>query len=95
MLEIPCSVSLSTRTQARDLYDSYHLLEKGIGIDAKLVERKLSRYGLVYDPARLLERAGKMRKSWAGLGNLVYSRLPEFDHALEVLRAGIQGTGKA
>lgn len=86
--------ALSTRTQARDLYDSYHLLKKGIEIDAKLVERKLSDYGLVYDPARLLERAGKMRKSWAGLGSLVYSRLPEFDHALEVLRGASRVPGK-
>ncbi len=78
--------ALWTRTQARDLYDAYHLLHRGTRIDEKLVERKLSHCGLRYDPAELLERAGRVRKSWAGLGRLVYSRLPEFDHALEALR---------
>lgn len=81
--------ALSTRIQARDLYDAYHLLHKGIRIDPELAERKLRHYGLEYDPDKLLERAEKVRRSWAGLRALVYSRLPGFDQALDMLRAGI------
>jgi predicted nucleotidyltransferase component of viral defense system len=86
--------ALSTRTQARDLYDTYHLLQRGTRIDVGLVAKKLSRYHLEYDPATLLGGAEKARKSWEYLESLTYSRLPEFEVALGMLKASIESSGK-
>ena len=80
---------IMTRNQARDLYDIYHLLHKGIKIDGKLVEKKLRYYDLEYSPAALLDRAMKTRDNWEDLGNLTYSRLPDFQQALDILSASI------
>ncbi|PTD93891.1 hypothetical protein C9439_05370 [archaeon SCG-AAA382B04] len=77
--------ALATRTQPRDLYDIYHLLNKGVKTNKKLVEEKLKYYELEFDPEDLLKEAEKNRKNWKGLENLVYSRLPKFEKALELL----------
>lgn len=81
---------LSTRNQARDLYDIYHLLNKGIKIDKKLAEKKLRYYDLDFDPETLLKEAGKTRKNWGDLENLIYSRLPEFEKAIGMLKENIK-----
>lgn len=80
---------LTTRNRPRDLYDAYHLLDKGVKIDRNLVEKKLDYYDLDFDPESLLEEARKTRKNWEDLENLIYSRLPEFEKAFDLLATSI------
>ena len=40
--------AILTRTKARDVFDLYHLLKKGIKVDLVLVNLKLKSYGLVW-----------------------------------------------
>lgn len=81
---------LVIRNRPRDLYDIYHLLDKGVEINEELVEKKLEYYDLAFDPATILKEARKNRKSWGDLENLIYSRLPEFDGVLDLLMTGIE-----
>lgn len=81
--------ALMTRRQPRDLYDSYHLLSKGVGVDAALVREKLGYYGLAYRPVEILDRANALERGWPSLEPLVYSDLPEFDRVIEVLERNL------
>ncbi|MDY6765215.1 MAG: nucleotidyl transferase AbiEii/AbiGii toxin family protein [Halobacteria archaeon] len=78
--------AIMTRNQAKDLYDVYHLLEKGVEIQPELVQGKLDYYDIEYRPDEVVEQAEKLRKNWGSLGTLVYPDPPEFEEALETLR---------
>ncbi|MDY6773836.1 MAG: nucleotidyl transferase AbiEii/AbiGii toxin family protein [Candidatus Nanohaloarchaea archaeon] len=79
------------REEPRDLYDIYHLLENGVGIDPELVQEKLDYYDEEYKAERVMEEAGKVEKNWDSLETLVFSALPEFDRAVEVLEESLPG----
>lgn len=76
--------ALLTRDQPRDLYDIYHLLERGHRIDPALVQVKLDYYGLAFDPDAVRARAAALNRSWETLEPLTYSRLPPFEAVLDV-----------
>jgi predicted nucleotidyltransferase component of viral defense system len=84
--------AIMTRNQPRDLYDTYHLLHRGVGIEQKLVEKKLDYYNLEYDTHKILKEAQKNRKGWNSLESLTYSTLPDFQKALDILEASITKT---
>ncbi len=77
--------AICSRSRPRDVYDLYHLLNRGVEIDDGLVEKKLDYYGRAYDPPKILEKAKEKRKSWQDLENLTYSRLPEFEQVIHVI----------
>lgn len=83
--------ALLTRDRARDLYDINHLLNKGVEIMPKLVEKKLEYYNLAFSVERVEKEAEKKRKSWQDLKTLVYSPLPEFSEVLDLLRTKLEG----
>jgi len=72
--------AILTRKKPRDLYDMWFLLEKGIRLDQRLVNRKLAAYGIRFDARRFVDRIEDMAKLWrVDLKNLVIGELPEFD----------------
>lgn len=73
--------AIVTRTQPRDLYDIYHLLEKSVELEPDLIAEKLGYYNLEYDPQVVISGARNLESGWHTLEPLVYSRLPPFDEA--------------
>lgn len=82
--------AISTRTKPRDLYDTYHLLSKGVEIRQELVEDKLEYYDIDFDPEAILERAERLEKNWSILETLTYSEPPGFEAALQTLEEALE-----
>lgn len=81
--------AIRTREKSRDLYDIYHLLQKGVEIDVDLVNIKLDYYDLSHDIESTLESARELEKNWETVSTLAYSKPPEFSEALETLEKGL------
>ena len=85
--------AIATRDKARDIYDLWFLLEKGVRFDAALAGEKLGYYGKEWDAAAFRRQLRAKGAIWqTELGQLV-TRVPEF----KVVEAAILGavTGKA
>lgn len=71
--------ALLTRDKARDLYDLWFLLGKGIKADMGDINRKLKISVERFDMRKLLEKIEGKRKSWEmDLKGLIKGNLPEF-----------------
>jgi predicted nucleotidyltransferase component of viral defense system len=81
--------ALLVRSKARDAYDVWFLLVKGVPLDGGLVARKMEIYKRRFD-ARALERAlGVVRTNWKSeLGTMV-PRLPDFGTVADAIRTGL------
>lgn len=74
----------AVRGTARDLYDSWFLLRKGIDLDRELLAKKLALYGIGLEG--LCERMRKIEHSWRSeLQPLIFGHLPDFSEAYEEL----------
>jgi len=74
--------ALLHRTKARDLYDLWFLLKKGVKIDFGLVDKKLSYYKKKFDKKDLIEKINSLEKSWVNeLRPIVVGSLPDFSKA--------------
>jgi predicted nucleotidyltransferase component of viral defense system len=82
--------AIRTREKPRDLYDVYHIINKEVKMDLDLVNAKLDYYDLSHDVELTLESAKSLKKSWGTLSTLVYSELPEFQDAFEVLEKALE-----
>ena len=72
--------AIFTRNKPRDLYDVWFLLEKGIQLDQRLVNRKLAAHGIRFGAKEFAERIDGMAKLWRiDLKNLILGELPEFE----------------
>ena len=83
--------ALLTRTAARDLYDVWFLLSKGIQIDYLLIDQKLKLYGRKFDLEGLLDALQARRRHWIMELQPLVSSLPEFQEVLEVVESGLRG----
>ena len=71
--------ALFTRDKARDLYDLWFLLGKGIKTEIEDINRKLKIYGERFDKKKFIEKIEDKRKSWEmDLKGLIRGKLPEF-----------------
>lgn len=83
--------AIFTRNKPRDLYDMWFLLEKGIKLDPKLVNRKLAPCRMRFDAKKFVERAERLTKLWRpDLKNLVIGELPEFETVKESVIKSIE-----
>jgi predicted nucleotidyltransferase component of viral defense system len=82
--------AVRTRDKPRDLYDIYHLIQKGVEIDEDLVNSKLDYYDIEHDIDETLEEAEKLEKNWENLSVLTYSTPLDFEHAIETLEKGLK-----
>lgn len=78
--------AICTRQKPRDLYDIYHLQEKGVAYETQLVKAKLDYYDLDYSPEEIVERARGLETNWESLASLIYSDLPPFERAIKSLK---------
>lgn len=71
--------AIITRNKARDVYDLWFLLEKGIKADKSLIEKKLAYYGLKFSVSELEKSIAAKAKMWEKeLAPLVFGTLPSF-----------------
>lgn len=79
--------AILTRDRARDLYDIFHLIEKGVRIDLQTVGKKLEYYALRYSRLGFERSVATKRKVWkAELGPLVRN-LPNFAEVEKTVNA--------
>jgi len=74
--------AICTREKARDVYDLWFLLKRGIALDEKLAGKKLSHCGLSFERGAFLAKIGEKKAGWAkDLQALVAGTLPPFEQA--------------
>ena len=67
------------RDKARDVYDLWFLLEKGVKIDKSLIEKKLEYYKKVFDYSEFIKRVKDKKKLWdVEIGRLIMGQFPDF-----------------
>ncbi len=70
--------AIMSRTKARDVYDLFFLLEKGVPFDKELIEKKLKYYGESWSPVKFEKQLNLKETIWnSELGPLI-STVPEF-----------------
>ena len=71
--------ALLHRAKARDLYDLWFLLQKGVKFDVNLANKKLSYYNKKFDKEEFVKKIDSLENSWAiELKPVVIESLPDF-----------------
>jgi predicted nucleotidyltransferase component of viral defense system len=71
--------ALLHRAKARDLYDLWFLLQKGVKFDVNLANKKLSYYDKKFDKEEFVKKIDSLEKSWTiELKPVVIGSLPDF-----------------
>jgi hypothetical protein len=83
--------AVMTREKARDVYDLWFLLRKGVMLDAGLVHRKLRLYGRAFSTQSLMAAIDRKRARWGmDLGPLLIGNLPDFDEVVRQVTESIK-----
>ncbi len=70
--------AIMTRAKARDVYDLWFLLEKGVEFDTSLVKKKLEFYGREWEPREFSEHLAIRKALWKPELEPLVTRLPRF-----------------
>ena len=71
--------ALLTRERARDLYDLWFLIKKGVKLDFNLINKKLQLYNKKYNKKDLISAVNQKGPMWnTDLKNLLIGNLPKF-----------------
>jgi len=70
--------AVMTRAKARDVYDIWFLLRKGVELNVDLARRKLEFYGKEWDPEDFARKLGLKESIWKSELEPVVPRLPDF-----------------
>lgn len=75
--------TIFTRTRARDIYDVFFLIQKGIKPNLKLINEKMNYYGLSFSYLDFIKRLNESEKVWKSeLAQLVRT-VPPFEKVAE------------
>lgn len=77
--------AIMTRNKARDLYDAYKLIEKGIEIDKILIDKKMTYYRMRFNKNDLIKSIDEKEKSWSVELKPLLDRLPSFSEVKKSL----------
>ncbi len=76
--------AIYSRKQARDVYDLYFLIKKGVKSSTEIINKKLALYRLSFSEDSFREKLSEKRDVWhAELDPLIVGALPEFDVVFE------------
>ena len=75
--------ALMTRSKARDLFDSYFLILKGVTTDVSIIDKKLDFYRMKFDPDHLKNRILKLKPQWERELSALVRVVPTFEVACE------------
>ncbi len=79
--------TILARDKARDVYDLWFLLKKGVKIDAELLKKKMKRAKISWNKKMLLDAIAAKEKMWEeDLQKLVLGNLPSFRKIQEELQ---------
>lgn len=73
--------ALMTREKARDVYDVWFLLKKGVKLNIAYLNKKLKLYSKHFNNSELKKRIEEERKNWSSdLNSIIIGNLPSFDN---------------
>jgi predicted nucleotidyltransferase component of viral defense system len=70
--------AVCTRNKARDLYDVWFLLKKGVGTDYELLDKKMGYYNLLFDRKDFLVAVENKKAAWGKELKPLLAIVPEF-----------------
>src|SRR3989344_3610507 len=70
--------AIITRNKARDLFDAFALLEKGVEIDLELIKKKMEYYNLKFDKKIFIGSINKKQYLWDQELKPILNKLPDF-----------------
>ena len=71
--------AIMTSDKARDVYDLWFLLKKGVLIDHKLLEKKMEYYHQIFEKKEFESRMANKQAGWEDdLSRLIFGPLPDF-----------------
>lgn len=75
------------RGSARDLYDAWFLIRRGISVDTNLLAQKLTFYGIKMDTPMISSSLEKIKARWSSeLEPIVFGEVPDFQEAFETVK---------
>ena len=74
--------ALMTRGTARDLYDLAYLIKKGVSLDHKLINKKLSYYKKTYDKEEFIQKVKSIEALWQSELHGLVQKTPSYDDVL-------------
>ncbi|MCL4376519.1 nucleotidyl transferase AbiEii/AbiGii toxin family protein [Candidatus Parvarchaeota archaeon] len=87
--------ALLTRRRARDLYDTYFLLNKGAKIDFELINKKLEYYSKKFDLSVLVSRINDLKSEWNKELGILMEYPPDFQEMAEFVLRSFREAEKA
>ncbi|MEW5936625.1 MAG: nucleotidyl transferase AbiEii/AbiGii toxin family protein [Candidatus Thermoplasmatota archaeon] len=82
---------LLTRDRARDAYDLYYLVKKGVSVRRDIIEKKLEYYGLSFDIAEVVRSISGKRKVWVSELKPLITHLPNFEEVEKTILDKVRG----
>jgi len=84
--------TIITRAKARDVYDLWFLIEKGVPFDKNLIKKKLEYYGESWSPARFRKGLNMKEAVWkTELEPLIGGAIPGFKEARKLILGAVPG----
>lgn len=85
--------TLFMRDKARDLYDAWFLLKKGVNFNIIDINKKLRLYKKIYDKEELINKLEEKKKFWdIDLRNIIIGKVPEFGDVLKDVKTYLKLT---
>ena len=76
------------RDKARDVYDAWFLLKKGVQIDLKIIDKKLGLSNKKYNKEELIVKIEEKTKDWGlDLRRVIIGELPKFEDVLKDIKS--------
>jgi len=84
--------AVMTRTKARDVYDIWFLLKRGVEFSEPLARQKLEFYGKEWNPKDFADKLGLRESVWKSEMEPVLTRLPDFREVRKLIleRIGVK-----
>ncbi len=82
--------AILTRTKARDIYDLWFLLKKGVEFDPNLVKKKLKYYNMQWNKNLFLKNLNIKSEIWKAELKPLVRTLPEFSEVKKLIREKIK-----
>lgn len=78
------------RNYARDLYDMWHLIKRGISLDKKFIEKKLKYYDMKFSKKELINSIDKKKDVWKPELRPFVKDLPSFEEVAREIKKIIE-----
>jgi hypothetical protein len=82
--------AILTRTKARDVYDVWFLIDKGVGFNRELVKKKLKYYNQKWNPAEFRKHLNMKKNVWEIELKPLVPALPKFNDAKRLILKAVK-----